>query len=222
MTNELSLSPFANAQTFEGAQRMATALCSSTLVPKEYQGKDKMPNCLIALEIAQRTNSSPLMVMQNLYIVHGKPSWSSQFIIAALNSCGRFEPLDFILDGEGDDWGCYVTTKDKKGNVLKGARVNIKMAKAEGWYSKSGSKWQTMPEIMLRYRAASFFGKLYAPDILMGMYTKEEVEDIGIKDITPRDNTALKEAFINNETGEITESENKLEEFLQSEEKETI
>jgi hypothetical protein len=204
MSNELSTQTaqasamqsycFSSAQAFEAAQRMATALSKATLVPKEYL--NNIPNCIIALEVAHRLNASPTMVMQNLYIVHGRPSWSSQFIISAVNSCGRFAPLQFHLDGEGDNWGCYVTTKDKSGELLKGPRVDIKMAKAEGWYGKNGSKWQTMPEMMLRYRAASFFGKLYAPDVLMGMYTQEEVEDIGAKDVTPRDNTALKDAFL--------------------------
>lgn len=191
-TNSMASYCFSSAEAFEAAQRMAKALSQATLVPKEYI--NNIPNCIIALEVAHRLNASPTMVMQNLYIVHGRPSWSSQFIISAVNSCGRFTPLQFHLDGEGDDWGCYVTTKDKDGQILKGPRVNITMAKKEGWYSKNGSKWQTMPEVMLRYRAASFFGRLYAPDVLMGMYTAEEAEDI--KDVTPRDNTPLKDAFM--------------------------
>jgi len=52
------------------------------------------------------------------------------------------------------------------------------MAAAEGWATKAGSKWKTMPELMLRYRAAAFFGRLYAPDILMGMQTAEEAVDV--------------------------------------------
>jgi hypothetical protein len=52
------------------------------------------------------------------------------------------------------------------------------MAKAEGWLTKTGSKWITMPELMLKYRAAAFFGRLYAPEVLMGMQTSEEVIDI--------------------------------------------
>lgn len=213
MTKELTVSQersnsmqsycFANAAAFESAQRMAKPLAESTLVPREYQGN--MANCVVALEVAQRIGASPLMVMQNLYIVHGKPSWSSQFIIAALNSCGRFTPLQFVLDGEGDDWGCHVTSQDKDGNILKGPRVSIKMAKEEGWYQKNGSKWKTMPEMMLRYRAASFFGKLYAPEILMGMYTQEEAEDMGMRDITPRKAPDLKDAFMDTQTGEVVE-----------------
>lgn len=60
----------------------------------------------------------------------------------------------------------------------------MEMAVKEGWYQKNGSKWQSMPEQMLRYRAASFFGRIYAPDLLMGLKTQEEEQDAMI-DVTP-------------------------------------
>ncbi|MFD2921984.1 recombinase RecT [Terrimonas rubra] len=168
---------FGSPATFEHAQRVAKMLSSSSLIPKEYQGN--IQNTMIAIEMANRIGANPLMVMQNLYIVHGRPSWSSSFIIAALNACKRFSPLRFVMSGEGEDYGCTawaydVDTKDK----LEGPKVTLKMANAEGWVSKSGSKWKTMPELMFRYRAAAFFGRLYAPDILMGIYTADEMEDI--------------------------------------------
>jgi len=82
------LDVFLNASSFDHAQRVAAALSKSDLVPKEYKGN--IPNTLIALDVAYRIKASPLMVMQHLYIVHGKPSWSSTFLIAAINNCGRF------------------------------------------------------------------------------------------------------------------------------------
>jgi hypothetical protein len=164
-------------QGFDHAQRVAKMLCSSSLIPKDFQGN--IQNTMIALEMATRIGASPLMVMQNLYIVHGKPSWSSTFIIGALNSCRKFSPLRFELSGEGDQYGCeawaYETSTNEK---LTGPKVTWEMVKAEGWLAKAGSKWKTMPELMFRYRSAAFFGRLYAPDILMGMHTAEEVIDI--------------------------------------------
>lgn len=168
---------FSRHSVFAESMQMARALCSSTLVPQDYRGEQNLGNALIALEIAQRTGASPLMVMQNLYVVHGRPAWSAQFIIAALNSCGRFSPLRFEIDaqkGECNAWAFEKATGDR----LDGPKASIAMSKAEGWYERKGSKWQTMPEVMLRYRAASFFGKLYAPDILMGMQSDEEIIDV--------------------------------------------
>lgn len=172
------LTAFASEPAFEAAQRMAKALCSSNLVPASYQGQQNIGSALIALEIAQRLQASPLMVMQNLNVIHGRPAWSSQFIIAALNSCGRFSPLRFDVAGDGDNRTCTAWATDKSGERLEGPPVSIAMAKKEGWFGKNGSKWQSMPELMLRYRAAAFFGRLYAPDILMGMPSADEAVEI--------------------------------------------
>lgn len=161
---------------FEHAQRVAKMLTTSSLVPKEYQ--NNIPNIMIALEMANRIGATPLMVMQNLNIIQGRPSWSSQFIISALNSCKRFTPLRFKMDGEGDEYGCTAWAMDSTGEKLEGPKVTWKMAKEEGWSTKGGSKWKTMPELMFRYRAAAFFGRLYAPDVLMGMGSADESEDI--------------------------------------------
>lgn len=164
-------------QNFDHAQRIAKMLSSSSLIPKEFQGN--IQNTMIALEMAQRIGASPLMVMQNLYIVYGRPSWSSSFIIAALNSCKRFSPLRFELIGDGDTMECYAWAYELGTNEkIIGPTVTMKMAKAEGWVDKNGSKWKTMPQLMIRYRSAAFFGRLYAPEIMMGMYTQDEVIDI--------------------------------------------
>lgn len=175
---------FSNKDAFDEGQRIAIALSKSDLVPKTYH--NNVPNCMIALEMSNRMNVAPLMVMQNLDIIQGKPSWSSTFIISAINTCGRFKPLRFSFEGgtdasnKNDDYGCRAYTYDlETGEKLVSPLVNWKMVKAEGWLNKKGSKWQTMPELMFQYRCASFFGRLYCPDILKGMHSVEEVIDIG-------------------------------------------
>lgn len=169
---------FSTIASFEDGQRIAKGLASSDLVPAAY--KNNIPNTMIALEMANRLKISPFEVMQNLDIIKGKPSWSSTFIIASINSCGRFKPLRFEFVGvsKSDDYGCRAYTEDLDGNKLIGPTVTWLMVKSEGWLSKTGSKWQTMPELMFQYRAASFFGRLYAPDILKGMQTVDEVKDV--------------------------------------------
>ena len=194
---------FQTANGFELIQRQAKVLAASQLVPKEYQ--NNIPNCIIGLEIAHRIGVSPLSVLQNLYIVHGKPGWSSQFIIAAINSTGKFSPLRFDISGEGDKLTCAAWATDlATGDRLEGPRVSIDMAKKEGWFSKSGSKWQTMPELMIRYRAATFFGRLYAPEILMGMQTADELTDVSERK-TRADDVAAR--FLKPESVEIKEPE---------------
>lgn len=171
--NESAFSP----ANFEQAQRQAKAICSSDLVPKEY--RNNIPNTLIALDISNRIGASPLMVMQHLYIVHGKPSWSSTFLIAAINNSNKFKaPLRFEITGEGEQKGCIAWTIDKTGERLESPKVTMAMAKAEGWIDKNGSKWKTMPELMMRYRSASFFSRLFCPEITMGMQSTEEIMDV--------------------------------------------
>lgn len=163
---------------YTGAYRVATCLAKSDLVPSTFQGRPE--NCMIALEMAGRIGASPLMVMQNLYLVHGKPAWSSQFLVACINASGKFTPLRYRMTGEKgkDTYGCVAWAKDSSGEVLESPEITIGMAKNEGWYSKSGSKWVTMPELMLRYRCATLFARLYAPELTMGIQTAEEVTDI--------------------------------------------
>lgn len=167
-----------DSQSFELAQRVGKLFATSTLVPKQYQGN--LPNCVIALNMASRMGADPMMVMQNLYIVHGTPSWSSQFLIATFNKSGRFSAIRYEFEGTPgqDDYGCTaVATELTTGEVLRGTTITIGLAKAEEWYQKKGSKWQTMPQQMLMYRAASWFIRAYAPEIAMGLQTAEEIRD---------------------------------------------
>ena len=166
----------ATSDQFQHTQRVAKALSASQLVPQAYQGDAGMANCIVAIMVAQRVGIDPFTVMQNMDVIHGRPSWKSTYIISAVNSSGRFAPLRFETDNE-DGGRCRAWTTDKSGERLDGPWVSMKMAKAEGWVDRKGSKWATMPDLMLRYRAAAFFGRLYAPDILNGMHTVEEIAD---------------------------------------------
>ena len=179
LTTTRPSSIYAGMEAFDNAQRIAKSLASSTLVPQQFQGQQGYANCLVALEIAGRMNLSPLQVMQNLHIIHGRPSWSSQFIIALINGCGRFSPLRYEISGKGDTLACTaVATEIATGEELRGPEVSMGMAKREGWATKSGSKWATMPELMIRYRAAAFWGRLFIPELLVGIHTQEEVLDV--------------------------------------------
>jgi hypothetical protein len=174
---------FFDLQSFELMQRVAKGFAASTLVPKDYQGNSAaaIGNCMIALNLARRIGGDPLMVMQNLVVVHGRPSWSSQFLIASVNTCGRFTALRYEFFGtQGlDDWGCRAWATEKStGEILRGADITIALAKREGWIGRNGSKWQSMPQQMLMYRAGAWWTKAYAPELSMGLMTADEVEDV--------------------------------------------
>ncbi len=185
---------------FEVMQRMARMYTESTIVPETYKGN--IGNCVIALDMAVRMKANPLMIMQNLYIVRGNPSWSSKFLIATINMSGRYTALryrkrslgEITVDGhkvENIECTAYATEL-ATGEVLESDPVSILMAVREGWYTKPGSKWVTMPELMLTYRAAAFWQRAYCPEISMGFLTSEEAEDVwGAETKTERVNDRL-------------------------------
>lgn len=206
---------------FDLIQRTAKLFASSNIVPTQFQGN--LPNCVIAVDMALRMGANPLMVCQNLYIVHGRPAWSAQFLIATMNQCGRFSAIRYEFQGKQgtDEWGCKaVATELATKEKLEGPLITIGLAKKEGWYGKNGSKWQTMPELMLRYRAASWFVRAYAPEIAMGLQTAEEVKDtfdlepsengtysVTTDSIKPLDHQPAQGEVIDMSTGEVTQKE---------------
>lgn len=163
-------------QGFEALQRVAKLFAASDIVPEAY--RNNIPNTVIALDLAARLGVSPIAIMQQLYIVHGKPAWVGQFMIASFNRSGKFETIhyDFVGEEGNDDWGCRACTARKDGTRITGPVVTIAMAKGEGWYGKN-KKWQTMPELMLMYRAAAWLVRTCAPEIAMGIYTVDEIQD---------------------------------------------
>lgn len=169
----------------ESMTALASKLAASDIIPQAFQKKPA--NVLIALDMANRLNASPMMVMQNMYVVYGNPGWSSKFLISTFNMCGRFSPLRYEFFGKpgSDDYGCRAYASElSTGEKLTGPDVTIGMAKKEGWYGKNGSKWQTMPQLMLTYRAAAFFIRTCAPEISMGLPTDDELVDFQPENVT--------------------------------------
>ena len=163
------------AKQFELAQRKAMIYAKSTLVPKAYQ--NNVGNVLIAQNMARRLGADVLMVMQNLYIVHGNPAWSAKFNIACFNSCGKYTAIKYRMNEAKTECVAHCIEL-ATGEVIEGVTVSLEMAKAEGWSTKNGSKWKTLPELMLRYRAATFLIRSTAPEITMGLQTVDELNDV--------------------------------------------
>jgi hypothetical protein len=164
-----------NVQMFEHAQRVSKLFATSSMVPDHF--KNNVGNCFIALNIASRMQLDPFMVMQKMYIIHGKPGIESQLIIALINKSGLFTPLQYRMEGEDKEMKCTAyATHNETGEVCS-QTVTWDMVEAEGWNKKPGSKWNTLPELMFRYRAAAFFARVYCPEVIMGMKTSEELHD---------------------------------------------
>lgn len=231
--NLMQVSPFTTREAFQLATDMAVQLSRSSIIPNDY--RDQLPkgnewvnnpdaagNCFIVLELANRLRVSPLVVMQQVDVIYGRPSLRGTFMVALINSRDEFSPLDFVCTHEAeiaalerqmkdvaeqlasavgdsvqalidkmtalrkqvatirtaDDYGYYcVATRLSDGRVCRGATIDWKMVKAEGWFTKKDSKWQSIPEQMFPYRAASFWGRQYASHITLGLHETDELRD---------------------------------------------
>ncbi len=183
---------FGSIEGFEAGQRIAKVFAQSSFVPDAYKGN--IGNCMIGLNMAIRMNADPLMVLQNLVAVHGTPTFEAKFAIACFNATGKYSTLSYAEVGEKgkDNWGMYAYAIElKTGELKKGPVITIQMAKDEGWYARN-TKWKNIPELMLRYRSASWFIRTTDPGIMMGFQTKDEAEDAEYEEL-PSD-TQLSEA----------------------------
>lgn len=162
---------FNNKESFEYAKEMATFLASSSMVPTQFKGSDNLANVMLAIELSNSLQVSPIMVMSNLQTVEGKLGFSSRFIISLLKQ--RHSNLEFIYSKDRKECMCIA-------GELQGEAITIDRAKAEGWFDANKS-WQTMPEVMLMYRAACLFQKLHEPDLTVGLVSAEELTDVSDK-----------------------------------------
>ena len=199
-TTELApVTVWTDKKQFDQLLRAANMLSQTSIIPATYQGKPQ--DCFVALEMATRMGVSPLVVMQNMYVVKGKPAWAGQACTMFINSCGKFTQVKHVYTGEKgtDSRGCYVTaTRISDGIQVNGVEVTIAMAKAEGW--TSNTKWRTMPELMLAYRASAFFARVHCPEALMGVQLADEIYDTETSRNAKKTSTltaALKEDTIN-------------------------
>lgn len=173
-------SAFANlldTAKFEHMWRVSKMYAASRIVPQHFQ--DSPENCFIAIQMAVRLGVDPFMFMQKTFVVGGKPGMEAQLAIALVNSRGPFKgAIQWKMEGEGMGRQATAYAVHRETGEVCECTVSMKVAEAEGWLGKSGSKWRTMPEQMLRYRSAAWLARLYAPECLMGMQTSDELDDV--------------------------------------------
>ena len=194
-----------DAKLYNQSLAMAQTLSKSEIIPQSYKGKPA--DCLIAIDIANRLGLSPAIVMQNSQIVRGNFTWRGSACKAMIDGCGRYQKTRYVYVGEEgkDSYGCYLEAIDNDGDIIKGVPVTIAMAKKEGWYNKDGSKWQSMCDLMLKYRAAAFFMRTECASIAMGFLTKEEVEDIYGKQTIDNQKASVVDMLDEEINGEVIE-----------------
>lgn len=170
-------------------QRWARIYEASSLLPSQWRkaGKEeRIANLIIMLQRAAVLKCDPLVLLQNLDFIAGKMCWKSTFLLQLLLSSGWTSP-QYHLTGDptcSDFWGdekngmTFSAVRQSTGEREIGTKITVSMIKGEGWLSREGSKWKTMPEQMLKYRAVAFFCRSNAPDVMGGFYAEDEIADI--------------------------------------------
>ena len=175
-------------QRFEMLQRAANLFAQSKLVPEHFRGN--VGGCFIVIQIAMGMKIDPFMLMQKTYVIGGKLGIEAQVAVALANQRGIFKfPLqyDFEEDVKNPERpiACTCTGILKVNDAKISERLTWREVQAEGWDKKGGSKWTTIPRRMFKYRTALWLIRTYAPELLMGLSSVDELEDQKVINITP-------------------------------------
>ena len=150
-------------------------LAGSTIIPAHYRGQTS--DVFVAVQTAYRMNLDPMMVMQGTYILKGKLGMYTSFAISLANSSGILEGgICYNVEGSGDDLKVTAFSNLKSTGQKISYTISMSEAKAEGW--TNNAKYKTLPELMLRYRAATLLIRTHIPEVLNGMHTVEELKDV--------------------------------------------
>lgn len=180
---------------FEHLYRVAQAFGRSKLVPMHFQNAPD--DCFVALQMAFRLQIDPFMLMQKLYVIQGKPGMEATLAIALANERGPFlGPIQWIYTGSGKERACTAFAVHRKTGERCETTITWATVEAEGWSKKNGSKWLTIPDQMFAYRSAMFLIRRYCPEVILGLHSEEELEDMGQTTLAnrPEDIAAFRKA----------------------------
>jgi hypothetical protein len=170
-------------ENFAQTKEIANALSSSDLVPDHF--KKKPANVLIALEFAHRNDISPFAAMQSLFVIHGRVGLTASMAISLARKHNVWKSLVYKVEGEGATLAVTAIAKLHDDSEAT-ATVSMRMANDAGW--SKNAIYKSIPEQMLKYRAAVFLIRSHFPEVLFGMQTVEELRDVDAataKNVTP-------------------------------------
>lgn len=108
--------------------------------------------------------------MRAFHIVSGKPVLSADAMVAV---CLRSDQCEYFRTVESSEKACTVEAK-RRGSEPSRLTFSIEEAKRAGLLSNAN--WSKYPAQMLRARAKSALARDLFPDILLGLYDPDELE----------------------------------------------
>lgn len=170
-------------QNFSQTKEIAKALSCSDLIPDHFRGKPA--NVLLALEFAARNDIAPFAAMQSMYVVHGKVGMTAAMAISLARKHNVWKSLKYVVSGYDESLTVTAIATLHDGDTVE-TTVSYLMAYRAGW--TKNAVYKSIPEQMLKYRAATFLIRSNFPEVLFGMQTVEELRDVEaskLPDVTP-------------------------------------
>ena len=164
---------------------LAEKIASSVLIAGSY--RHKPADVYMGLEMSEKLGVNLGEFLNNVYISGGKPCMTTALMISLVNRSGKFkEPIQFISKGEGDSLEVTAFAHLQSGNRVT-AGITMKQAHQEGW--TRNKMYQSLPELMLRYKSAAFLIRTFAPEVtLSGIHSVEEMQDVEAKSLPDSNN----------------------------------
>lgn len=176
-----ALSFLHDGAAFEHLWRVAKAFSMSGMVPAHFQGKPE--SCMVALMYAQQLGEHPMVMFQEVTVINGRPGTSARFAIARANKSGLLAgPITWKARGQGESLEVQASAVLAGTGEEIAATVSMREAVADGW--TRNSKYKSIPEQMLRWRAATRLINLYLPEVLFGLGVKDEIEAVNVRNVS--------------------------------------
>jgi len=156
----------------ERAMRAAELIAKSDMIPKHFQGKPA--NVLLVIEHAARVGLAPMMMLQECYVVHGNLSHSGKLVKAMIDASGLYSSTSYVIETRDGKAYCRLqAVRARDGVIVDGPVVDVEALKR-----RHKNKWDEIPDMMMRYRAAAYFMRSECPGVGLGLLTEDESEEI--------------------------------------------
>lgn len=169
---------------FTIAAREAAALAKSGLLPEAISNTSM---AMQVVQMARETGQPPFMLAQNIYVVHGRIGLSAAYLIGLANRHPKIATN--LRWREVGTWpNTTITCIGRLRGEEEDRTVSISMedAKEAGWTKNQQYKTRLSALHMLKFRSATWWVRENVPEVLMGMHTVDELEDISTANPPPR------------------------------------
>jgi hypothetical protein len=156
-------------QSMDQAMRLAEMMAVGKLVPSHLQRSPG--DCLMVIEQAMRWGMSPFAVAQSTSVIQGKLMFEGKLVAAALHASGALATR-LAYDYAGEGAARLVRVSAVLAGETEPRAVEVKLADAK----TTNGMWTKQPDQQLAYHGARVWARRYAPEVMLGVYTPEEME----------------------------------------------